>query len=119
MKRIAAVLIFIIPLCTFSQQSHSGFSPADYMWMNVGTAGFSIAKTEYTGLAFDSTGQPFVAYCDYGNSYKVTVMKFSGTNWVNVGNAGFSDSIAGDICLAISPTDNQPYVVFSDWGSSK
>ncbi len=44
----------------------------------------------FTSLAFSPSGQPYVAYQDYLNSYKATVMTFDGTNWVNVGNAGFS-----------------------------
>jgi len=42
------------------------------------------------------------------------VMKFDGTNWVNVGTAGFSAGEAEFISLAFSPFDGQPYVAYSD-----
>ena len=58
-------------------------------WVNVGNAGFSAGEAGWSSLAFSSSGQPYVAYTDYGNSDKATVMTFDGTNWVNVGNAGF------------------------------
>ena len=41
-------------------------------------------------------------------------MKFTGTNWVNVGNAGFSAGMAYSESIAISPSDGQPYVAYSD-----
>ena len=44
-----------------------------------------------------------------------SVMKFDGTNWVNVGNEGFSDG-AQYLSLAISPSDNEPYVSFEETG---
>ncbi len=54
---------------------------------------------------------------DDGNSEAATVMKFDGTNWVNVGNAGFSTTVALYTNLAFNDTD-QPYVAFQDWGNS-
>ena len=45
-------------------------------WANVGNAGFSSDIAEYTSLAFSPSGKPYVAYRDYGNSYKATVMKY-------------------------------------------
>ena len=54
---------------------------------------------------------------DYGNSYSATVMKFDGTNWVNVGTAGFSPSWVQWTSLAFSPS-GQPYVAFEDIGNS-
>ena len=66
----------------------------------------------YTSLAFSPSGQPYVAYEDYGKFImKATVMKFDGTNWVNVGNAGFSAGEADYISLAFSPS-GQPYVAY-------
>jgi len=45
-------------------------------WVNIGNPGFSAAEADYTSLAFSPSGQPYVAYSDYGNSYKSTVMKY-------------------------------------------
>jgi DNA-binding beta-propeller fold protein YncE len=43
----------------------------------VGNAGFSAGEVDYTSLAFNgSGGQPYVAYVDYANSQKATVMKY-------------------------------------------
>jgi hypothetical protein len=54
---------------------------------------------------------------DYGNSQKATVMKFDGTNWVNIGNAGFSAGLVSCTSIAISPADGQPYVAYQDCGN--
>ena len=40
-------------------------------------------------------------------------MKFDGTNWVNIGNAGFSAGISYYTSLAFSPT-GEPYVAYQD-----
>jgi hypothetical protein len=54
-----------------------------------------------------------VAYEDGGDSLRATVMKFDGTNWVNVGNAGFSAGIVENTSLALSPS-GQPFVAYTD-----
>jgi hypothetical protein len=59
-----------------------------------------------------------VAYADYTSdtsATKATVMKFDGTNWVNLGNAGFTAGEADWESLAFSPSNNQPYVAYSDY----
>jgi hypothetical protein len=54
-----------------------------------------------------------VAFNDEGYSYKATVMKFNGTNWINVGAGGFSTGIANYESLAFSPS-GIPYVAYED-----
>ena len=44
-------------------------------------------------------------------------MKFDGTNWVNVGLAGFSSGGAAGTSLAFSPS-GEPYVAYKDEGNS-
>jgi hypothetical protein len=90
-------------------------------WVNVGNAGFSTDFPENISLAFSpSESFPYVAYSDLvGSGLKATVMMFNGTNWVNVGNAGFSAGEADCISLAFSPSNNQPYVAYEDYGNSQ
>ena len=45
-------------------------------------------------------------------------MKFNGTNWVNVGNAGFSTGEANFTNLAFNPSDNLPYVSYENVDNS-
>jgi type IX secretion system substrate protein len=87
-------------------------------WLNVVNPGFSAGYASYTSLAFDNNGIPFVAYRDYGNSKKATVMKFDGNSWVNVGNPGFS---AGEVLYTSLAFDNDgiPFVAYRDYGNSK
>jgi hypothetical protein len=54
-------------------------------WVNVGNAGFSSYAADYISLAFNTDGQPYVAYMDSWNANKATAMTFDGTHWVNVG----------------------------------
>jgi hypothetical protein len=86
-------------------------------WVNIGDTGFSAGEANYTSLAFSPSGEPYVAYEDYGNSRKATVMKFNGTNWENVGNAGFSAGVVNFTSLAFS-LSGQPYVAFMDCADS-
>jgi hypothetical protein len=83
-------------------------------WVYVGGQGFSNSAGYIgpEGLAFSpANGQPYVAYEDTLYSGKATVMTFNGTNWVNVGNAGFSSGFTQWVSLDFN-TSGQPYVGF-------
>ena len=88
-------------------------------WETVGTPGFSYGKAQYISLAFDDAGTPYVAYRDafptYDTwvTYKLTVMKFNGSYWEDVGTAGFSPSNAKYISLAFDAAGT-PYVAYRD-----
>ena len=59
--------------------------------------------------------KPFIAFSDESNSYKLTVLGFDNTNWVNVGSPGFSEGLIEYTSLAINK-DNKLYVAFEDYG---
>lgn len=86
-------------------------------WWSVGTAGFSTGEADYTSIAIDGNGTPYVAFSDYDNSHKATVMKYSGTSWETVGTADFSAGEADNTCIAIDG-DGTPYVAYTDYGNS-
>ncbi len=112
MKNLIYLLLLLLPATVIAQKPWYKSSPLDYAWQNVGTAGFSAGEADYTSLAFNLSGDPYVAFQDWGNSGKATVMKFNGTNWIYVGNAGFSVDKASYLSLAFSPF-GQPYVAFT------
>ncbi|MFZ1321299.1 MAG: hypothetical protein WAT71_07055 [Ignavibacteria bacterium] len=86
-------------------------------WGNVGVPPIITAgAVGWTSLALDGN-TPYVAYQDGGNGGKCTVMKFNGTTWGNVGNAGFSAGIAYYTRLALD--GNIPYVAYQDWANGK
>jgi hypothetical protein len=115
MKKLICILVFVFSIAVCAQQPWYKSSPLDYMWQNVGNAGFSAGGANYTCLAFSpSDGQPYVAYEDSVNSGKLTVMRFDGNNWVIVGNKGFSGGNALYINLVFSPSDHEPYVAYCD-----
>lgn len=82
-------------------------------WHIVGTAGFSAGEVRNTSLAIDSSDTPYLAYQDYANSRKVTVMKYASGAWQTVGAAGFSAGEVGSVSLAIDSSDT-PYVAYYD-----
>src|ERR1035437_5849547 len=113
MKRIICIIMFLYPFVGSTQQACYKSSQLDYRWKIVGNAGFSAGRADYTSLAFSPSGELYVAYTDWGNDFKATVMKYDGNNWVNVGNAGFSAGPVNFTCLACSPSD-ELYVAFND-----
>jgi len=90
-------------------------------WMSVGYTGFSVGIIGYyISFAFNPLdGEPYVAFSDWANSQKATVMKFDGTNWVNLGNPGFSAGESNYTSLAFHPLDGEAYVAYSDWENSQ
>jgi len=117
MKKMFYILMIAFPIIVCTQQVLAQSSPLDYAWKYVGDAGISAGQVYYTSLAFNPIdGNPYVAYQDYADSLRATVMKFNGFNWELVGNAGFSAASAYFISLAFRPSDGQPYVAYQDWG---
>lgn len=86
-------------------------------WVTVGTMGFTSGTVEYTSLAIDGSGTPYIAFSDGANSSRATVMRFNGTSWVLVGAAGFSAGTASYVSLAIDKSGT-PYVAYRDAGNS-
>lgn len=67
----------------------------------------------HDSLAFNPlTGQPYVAFVDYNNQAKITVMKYDGLQWVVVGHQGFSAESANFVTLKFNPQNNQPNVFY-------
>jgi len=83
-------------------------------WETVGTPRFSAGAVEFTSLAINPNGVPYVAYRDESfTDGKATVMKFNGETWEPVRSLGFSAGGAWPLCLAMSP-DGVPYVAYGD-----
>jgi hypothetical protein len=118
MKKLTYILMFFLPAFVSAQFNLYKDSPLDFVWQNVGNAGFSDGISYYVSLAFSPSGEPYVVYSDAANSFKATVMRFDGINWVYVGTAGFSNDYSDWTNIAFSPT-GKPYVAFLDWSNSK
>ncbi|ADY57519.1 cell wall binding repeat 2-containing protein [Syntrophobotulus glycolicus DSM 8271] len=86
-------------------------------WVTVGSPDFSSGPIYQLSLDVDN-GTPYVSYYtyDYDNENNdhngVTVMKYDGSNWVNVGNPGFAGGMIADPSLIVD--NGTPYVVFAD-----
>lgn len=110
------------PYIAFSEGSSTVALKASVMkfngtsWEFVGIEGFSAGEVDSISLAFNSAGEPFVAFSDEANSWKATVMRFDGTSWVNVGNPGFSDGPAGWTSIGFSQ-GGKAVVAFQDGGN--
>lgn len=85
-------------------------------WQNVGLPDFSTGNADYTSIAIDSSGTPYVLYSDDANGGKATVQKYDGANWVTVGTAGFSADLAFYTSITISDS-NIVYAAFFDAGN--
>jgi len=83
----------------------------------VGNPGFSTGGIQFTSLAFGPSGEPYVAFEDWGNVSEANVMKFNGTIWEHVGIGNISAGNVTCTSLAFSPS-GQPYLAYCDWFNS-
>jgi hypothetical protein len=85
-------------------------------WDTVGTVGFTADAIKDPSLAFNpSTHLPYIAYWDGSVGGKISVMRYDGAAWQAVGAAGSASSGTGLYpSLDFNPTNNQPYVAYSD-----
>ena len=113
MKKPFFILLFLFPVVANAQEPWNKSSQLDNLWHDVGKNFFTVGNASPISLAIcPSNGEPYIAYSGSSPTYKATVMKFDGSNWVYVGNANFSPGSADFISLAFSPS-GQPYVAFS------
>lgn len=120
------------PVIAFTDPDHNDnitvkqFDGVD--WQTIGSPGFygSTPGAYYLSLVQGSAGTLFIAFADgaggqnfYGTSSEqgsgnaITVKKFNGTDWVNVGNTRFTEGNARYVSLALDPSET-PYVAFED-----
>lgn len=93
-------------------------------WVDIKKAGFSTAGVriyDNKSIVIDSEGDLYVAFKDYGNKDKVTVMttadnlkSHNKASWQNVGTAGFTSGVANFISLNVDSQNNK-YVTFQDY----
>ncbi len=85
-------------------------------WVTVGERSFSGRTAFWLSLAISDAAdgrRPYVAYEDYFGGQKATVMRFDGSNWVDVGGGGFSTRSAAYVSMAIAPNGGI-YVSYAD-----
>ncbi len=82
-------------------------------WKNVGGQGFSAGDVSSTDIAIDKNGVLYVAFRDFTQGNKVTVMKYADTSWVIVGSAGLSAGGSEYISLVLD-TSGTPMVGYRD-----
>jgi len=83
-------------------------------WETVGSAGFTAGRefmSQNPTIRVDN-GVPYVAYQDPANGYKMTVMKFDGSDWQPVGSAGFTRSVV--VYPSLYVYNGVPYVAYQD-----
>lgn len=110
-KFIKKLLIMIISVMLANFLSVSYVQAAGETWEPVGNAGFSAGEARSISIAINDNGTPYVAYSDWANGEKATVMKYANGSWNMVGNGGISPSYASNVSIVI---DNSgiPYVLY-------
>ncbi|WP_010243550.1 InlB B-repeat-containing protein [Acetivibrio cellulolyticus] len=78
----------------------------------------SEGKAEYTSIAIDSNGIPYVAFTDKKDGCKGVVKKYEAGEWLALGNEGFSKGEAKFSSIALDG-NGVPYVAYQDGSISK
>lgn len=78
-------------------------------WVVVGKTGVGITPDFDFACA---NGTPYLAYAVYGQGGQIVM--FDGKNWVPAFNGTFHSGTIAHLSLAFNPTDNTPWVAFSD-----
>lgn len=93
-----------VPWVIFADTSeHNGsvmkFNGTD--WEYVGNKNIANGDIYYTDIIFDSNNTPYISFADEGNSGRLRVLSFNGSNWNDVGSLissglGFYSNLAFD-----------------------
>lgn len=94
---------FLEPWGTLHVQKKTGNS-----WQEIGNLS-SIGKNKaYPFITFDQFDTAYIAFFD---GIQITVMKYNGSGWINVGNAGFGgDLTRNNVISLVFDYNNTPYV---------
>ncbi|OBR93301.1 N-acetylmuramoyl-L-alanine amidase LytC precursor [Clostridium ragsdalei P11] len=93
-------------------------------WQDAASDKIYTDSVDYACLAIDKNDVPYVLYDVYNeqgdSGYPACVKKYNGTSWNLVGKEGeISPSQIDNVCMAINPVSNQPYVAAMDSNSKK
>ncbi len=85
-------------------------------WGLLGPGNFTSQFSYGASMTIDNQGTTYVAFNDGLNAGKATVMKFDGTSWMNVGDAGISAGSVDSISIT-TDQNGTPYIAFRDNGN--
>jgi len=84
-------------------------------WEAVGqTMFYPDGETYHTAMALNESDEPYVVFNDANDGYKAVVMKYNGSDWVQVGslpNNARYPSIAFN-------NNGEPYIAYTDWNNN-
>jgi hypothetical protein len=111
-----------VPYIAFVDSSHGKkISVMKYngtSWDFLGMPGFPSdgAFASSVNLAISPQGVPYVGFTEFTNSgiQEMVVMKYNGSNWVNVGNPGFSSSWSLVSPCIVFNASGQPIIILQD-----
>ncbi|MFZ4582836.1 MAG: T9SS type A sorting domain-containing protein [Paludibacter sp.] len=122
MKRLVILLLIISPFVLSAQGNITNSVSTNYNWNYVGEPAFAFGgywwQGTYLSLAFGPSEKAYVAFTDWANDGKLTVMKFEGNQWMIVGNVGFSAGTANYVKLIFNDA-GQPFIAYRDGGNSQ
>ena len=75
--------------------------------------GVPAGNCNWTSIAIDKSGTPYLAYQDVLNGHKATGLRYDGTSWDTLGIAGCSAGWTWSVSLALD-SSGYPYMAFGD-----
>ncbi len=83
-------------------------------WATLGSAGFSSGAASFTSIAIGDLAIPYVVYADMGNGFNVTVKKYDGHRWVNVGESSDPGMRPGAYTAIAIGKNDVPFLAYQD-----
>ena len=89
-------------------------------WVYYGNKYISGTNTDYVDISFSPSGILYICYINCGfNQYSVSVKKFTGSNWILVGDSAFSPPSAwADNCKLAFSASGEPTIAYLDYNQS-
>jgi DNA-binding beta-propeller fold protein YncE len=87
-------------------------------WVEVGSAPFTTDGIGSASLAFDPSGNLYLAYRDGSHDGELVVQEYNGSAWAEVGGAPVTTDDALYDSLAIDPSGT-PYVAYGDYSNNR